>query len=54
MDKVLMVCSCKKWEQGMPSLRAAVIIAQRHGFGYEGRVIKYCPWCGKKLKKKDQ
>jgi hypothetical protein len=47
----MVACSCKDWNKGMPSLCAAVEIARRHGLGYEGRRMKYCPWCRRKLKK---
>lgn len=43
-------CSCKDWNNNMKLIDNAFILLQIHGGeGYTGKVIEYCPWCGKKL-----
>jgi hypothetical protein len=47
-----MICNCKDWKENIGKLNAGFdLLAIHGGKGYEGKKIKYCPWCGKKLKK---
>jgi hypothetical protein len=44
-----MICTCKDWQDNMPTLDQCLVMAFVHGFSYTGTTWKYCPWCGKEL-----
>ena len=49
-----MTCTCKDWLKNIDKLNAPWMLSLVHGcIGYDGRIFKYCPWCGKKLKNAD-
>jgi hypothetical protein len=46
-----MTCDCKDWKKGMNSLSAAEALAYVHGWRYNGKAFRFCPWYKKKLRK---
>ena len=45
------ICNCKEFYEGYrESLMHAQGIAITHGWKYKGETMRYCAWCGKKLK----
>ncbi len=46
-----MECDCENYIKSMKELDSAQAIAWVHGWRYNGEFFKYCPWCGKELKK---
>lgn len=50
-----MTCTCKDWEPNIKIINEYIMMNALHSYGnpkgYSGKVIKYCPWCGKKLRK---
>lgn len=47
-----MSCTCKDWKENIDKLNSGFMLQHTHGMGgYTGKLIKYCPWCSKKLKK---
>jgi hypothetical protein len=49
------ICCCKDFYANMHELDCAVDIAYFHSFSLSNEFIhfRYCPWCGRKLKKKE-
>ena len=46
-----MKCNCKNWKENISKLNSGFTMSWVHGCkGYTGKIIIYCPWCGKKLK----
>lgn len=46
------ICNCIDFEENMSKMNAGFTMTFVHGMGgYTGKIIIYCPWCGKKLKK---
>jgi len=49
-----MNCSCKDWQENIDFLNAGFVMCLVHGSsGYEGKVFKFCPWCGAELSGKE-
>ena len=46
-------CDCKEFIEWWPQLRDAQFIASEHGLKYTGPKARFCPWCGKELKKEE-
>lgn len=49
-------CGCEDWEPNIEKVNSLMCSAFNisHGLtGYNGKIFKYCPWCGKKLKNKE-
>ena len=43
-------CNCQDWKENINKVNAGFGLSAIHGLGgYQGKVFKYCPWCGKKL-----
>jgi hypothetical protein len=49
-----MECTCKDWKESLPQINGAITLADLHGMKYTGKVFVFCPWCRKKLKKKEE
>ena len=49
-------CDCKDWEEGRSQLINQAVFCHTHSAGpkYDGPIWKHCPWCGKKLKYKEE
>lgn len=49
-----MHCTCKDWKPNIVIINGAFavqsVMAWGEKKGYTGKPIRYCPWCGKKLK----
>jgi hypothetical protein len=46
-------CTCNGWKENIEHLNAGFTLMLVHGgVGYTGKVIEFCPWCGKKLKER--
>lgn len=48
-----MICKCEDYKNGIKEIEGSLEWAFAHGREYKGGVFKYCPWCGKKLKRID-
>ena len=48
-------CTCEDWEIGVSSLNAILSLSALRGSSpkYSGEEFRYCPWCGSKLKEKE-
>ena len=46
-----MKCDCNAWKENIDHLDDLVIMGYLHGMISPNMAFKYCPWCGKKLKK---
>lgn len=45
-----MECNCQDWKENIDKLNTGfMFLATRGGKGYTGKIMEYCPWCGKKL-----
>ena len=45
------VCrNCNEWQPGIAQIEQALIFQATHGVLYVGPIMKFCPWCGEKLK----
>ena len=45
-----MRCDCKDWRENIDKLNAGQVFMSIHGQGgYKGKIMRYCPWCGRKL-----
>ena len=42
-------CTCDDWKDCAHQIFAAQELAWLNGWEYEGKVFKFCPWCGKEL-----
>lgn len=45
-------CDCKDWKEGMGHIIFLESFARTHnmvGDNYDGNIMQYCAWCGKKL-----
>jgi len=42
-------CNCEDWERGIASLEELALMAFFRGILYDGKIFKYCPWCGRRL-----
>ena len=48
-------CDCKYWKENEPIIADALILQMNHGFAHGlTKIFTYCPWCGKKLVKKQK
>jgi len=49
-------CKCKDWKENISILNSGIYMNFAHGFNEKGlkKVFKYCPWCGKELKKGEE
>lgn len=46
-------CKCEDFQKNIEYLQNAMAFCQNHGIKYDDfDYIRYCPWCGKKLKKR--
>lgn len=53
-DKTNKMCKCKDWKENINKLNAGAVMSFIHGMGgYSGKIFSFCPWCGKKLIKKN-
>ena len=46
-------CDCKDWKEGMGHIIDLENVVRSHGIfdnDYKGNIMRYCAWCGKKLK----
>ena len=50
-DSYHMECDCIDWVNSLEQIIGAQTLAWTHGMEYTGTVVKYCPWCGKKLRR---
>lgn len=49
-----MNCDCEGWKIGQSQVDSAWMNSVlHHGPEYSGPHYKYCPWCGKELKKEE-
>ena len=45
-----MHCECSDYKENINKINAGFVFSSTHGIGgYTGKIIKYCPWCGKEL-----
>lgn len=45
-----MQCICSDWKDNIDKLNSGTLFMAMRGYGqYDGKVFKYCPWCGKEL-----
>jgi len=45
-------CDCDNWEPGISEVHNQQLFAAIHNMPYTGKVFKFCPWCGERLKVK--
>ena len=48
-----MNCTCEEWEKGIKEIDGYIDFATLHGFKdwRDNPKFKFCPWCGKRLRK---
>lgn len=44
-------CDCEDFKSSWPQIIGAQMLAANHGMPYTAKMINYCPWCGKKLRR---
>jgi len=45
-------CTCADWEPGISKINGYIDVGRIHSMGdYTGKPFKYCPWCGKHLRR---
>lgn len=47
-------CDCQDWKPGIEEINGFISFAWCHDIGYKGKCFVFCPWCGKKLEKKEE
>jgi len=47
-------CDCEDWQSGIKKINAFIFMGINHRMVYDAKKFVYCPWCGKKLKEKDE
>lgn len=52
-----MICKCADWKPNMELVNEPLLFCAARNPGqwnYEGKVFKYCPWCGSELQEEDK
>jgi len=50
-------CDCLDWKPNIDYINSTIMMYSVHSYGadpYNLTLFQYCPWCGKKLKEKEE
>ena len=46
----MMKCTCVDWRENIGKFDGMCLLAANHRQAYDGKIFRFCPWCGKRLK----
>jgi len=47
-------CICEEWRKTIEEMTGIFMNAFLHGVKFHGPYFRFCPWCGKELKKVEE